>query len=369
MRFGISKQVCLCQGFHYICIQKIEFLLYLSTHSKTKSMHQTWILIKICITLFLCVNCTPRYQANEQLQMALRTVDDDPKKALLLLDSISSPQSLSKDDYMHYVVTLTQARYMDYQDITCDARILEAVRYFTKKENPDMAGRAAFYTAAYYNENKDERKTLEYQRLANGFARRAGNQLFQAKSAHWIGNIYNDKSKPDSAKVYYSQAQKLYPDDAKNVLNRLEVNCMLGLTCCELNQLEEAQHYLDMGMEMAQQLNNQLYEALFAHFKGMVFCKRREYPEAKHYFDLALSKRPGTEDSLRIYLSYAELYKYAGKPDSTKYYLDLVKKRFDDITSPRVRKWAFDEFEQEFEQRLKRNKYLKTIRNTLKSFK
>lgn len=332
-------------------------------------MYSIRSLIIFCAGLFLFMSCTTTNKENPYLLMAVGVVDDHPQKALQLLDSISSPLSLAKKDYMRYIVTLAQARYMDYQDITDDVQILVAQRYFAGKEFPEMAARASYYSAAYWYDKNDEDQAFAYQLLANDYARQAGNHLFQAKSAHWLGNMYYDREKLDSAKIYFRQAQALYPDVASNEKNQLEIKYMLGATCLELNQLDEALGSFDEGMETAQRLNEELYMAQFIHIKGDVLLEKHEYRQAKEYFDLALMKGPEAEDSLRIYMSYAMLYKYTDRPDSTKYYLDLVKNRIDEISYSRIRKWAFKEFEHEFEQRLERRRLLKTIYETRKSFK
>jgi len=332
-------------------------------------MHSIRSLTTFCAGLFLFMACTIADKENPYLQMATGIVDDHPQEALQLLDSIASPLSLDKKNYMGYIVTLTQARYMDYQDITDDVQILVAQRYFVDKDNLEMAARASYYSAAYWYDKGDEDKALACQLLANDYARQAGNHLFQAKSAHWLGNMYYDREKLDSAKIYFRQAQELYPDRASNEMYQLEIKYMLGATYLELEQLDEALESLDEGIETAQRLNEQLYVAQFIHLKGYVLLEKREYQQAKTYFDQALTKEPEAEDSLRIYLSYAVLYKYTNRPDSTKYYLDLVKKRMDEISYSRIREWAFEEFEHEFLQRLKRRRLLKTIYDTRRSFK
>ena len=324
--------------------------------------------ILLCTGLLLCISCTSKREKTI-LQKAMEVVDSNPQKALLFLDSISSPELLNEKDRMCYITLLTQAKYMDYQDITTDDQILSAQQYFARHNDPEMACRANYYTASYwYEKGEYKEKEPEYQLLANKYAKKAGNQLFQMKSAIWIGSIYYDRDMLDNARIYYHQAEKLLNIEGYSEKDRLDVVLMLGRIYNELNERERASEYFDEGYEKALLLKNDIYESLFLHNKGIILRDRQQYDEAKAFFDRALSKRPASEDSIRIYLSYATLYRVTNQPDSNKYYVDWVKNRIDEITYSYTREWAFREFELEFEQRLKNKDLLRAVYNAKKSF-
>ena len=306
-------------------------------------MNRIGHLFTFSIVLFVCMACSKDFQTNSHLLTAMQTVDDNPKEALQLLEEIPFPNTMDQESYMRYIVTLAQARYMNYEDITGDTLVLEAQRYFTKKESPEMAARACYYTAAYWNEKADEDKSLEYALLAHYYAQRAGNKLFQAKSAQWIGSLYYDQEILGKALEYYQQAEELYNIVANSELNLLDIKCIRGRICCELEQYDEALSYFDKGLEDAQRIDNQLYEAKFAHYRGVVFREKRMYSESKKNFDLALLKKSTPEDSLRVYLSYARLYRLCNQLDSSKYYLEYVKNRIAGIIYPYARLFAYNE--------------------------
>ena len=299
--------------------------------------------IIFCAVLFLCLACTKEQPVDTYLQLAMQTVDEHPKEALLLLDEIPYPELTDRDNYMQYVVTLTQARYMNDQDITGDTLILEAQRYFTGTDNPEMATRASFYAAAYWREKEEEDKALEYYLLTNYYAQKVDNYLFQAKSTHWIGSTYYNRDILDSARVYYHQAETLYSEEANTELQQLDIKYMLGRTYLELEQYNLALIYLNEGLEKAQQSNNQLYKYRFEHYKGVVFRERKEYQQAKEYFNLVLSQKMDAEDFIRLCLDYVTLYRMCNQPDSAKHYLDLVKNRVEELSFPYNRKTAYKE--------------------------
>lgn len=328
-----------------------------------------WInLITSIYTGLILITACSTNREDVRLQIALQEVDENPQQAIRWLDRIPSPESLDKNSYMRYIVILTQARYMDYQDITQDTRILDAQCYFAREQDPEMAARASYYAAAYWRENGEEEKVLEYHMLANQYAREAGNDLFQAKSAHWIGNFYFNQEILDSARFYYHQGEELYPKDVNNERNRMEIIYMIGRTYNVLKQFDQALIYINEGMEMAQKLNDYLYEARFAQYKGNILTEMKAYPEAMECLNYALLKKPLPVDSLRVFLNYSRLYRRCNQPDSSKYYLDQVKNRMDEISYSGTLEWASEEFAIDFHQRLRCNRVLKTAYYNKKYF-
>lgn len=306
-------------------------------------MNRIGYLFTSCIILYLLVACAKEFKINSHLLTAMQTVDENPREALRLLEEVPYPHTMDQENYMRYIVTLAQARYMDYQDITGDTLILEAQRFFVEKQSPEMAARASYYAAAYWHEKGDEPKSLEYALLSHYFAQLAGNSLFQAKSTQWIGSSYYDQELLDNAWSYYQQALEIYEkvDDSKK--NQLEIKYTLGRISLEKQQLEQALNYFDNGLEEAIQMNDKFLEVRFLHYKGIVFEKKNAYSQAQEYFDLALSKQSLPEDSLRIYLSYAQLYRTMGRLDSIKHYLSLVKNRVNELSYPYNRRTAYNE--------------------------
>ena len=300
--------------------------------------------IIFCAVLFLCFACAKEQPGDTNLQAAMQTVDEHPQEALRLLDEILRPELTDCDNYMHYVVTLTQARYMDYQDITGDTLILEAQRYFSSKDNPEMATRASFYAAAYWHEKGVEEKTLEYSLLTHYYAGRAGNNLFRAKSAQWIGSAYFDLKLLDSAKIYYHEALKLFNNEYDSGLYVLSIKYMLGRTYRELEQFDQAYTFLESGLESAKKMQNKEYELQFLNNLGMIYTRKKAYQQAKDCFNQALSLQSGTEEDIaRVYLNYARLYKAIHHPDSIQYYLKLVEERIPQISYPYTRRAVYQE--------------------------
>ncbi|MDR2919246.1 MAG: tetratricopeptide repeat protein [Tannerella sp.] len=298
----------------------------------------------LCAGILLWTTCTTDTDKNSLLSEAINTVDNNPKEALELLESIS-PELLDydKDQHMEFVTTLTQARYMDYQDITVDSLILDAQRYFATSRNYEMAARASFYAAMYWYEGEAIDKAVEYWQAAFSFAEKAGNNLFTAKSAYWLGRTYFIQEQWENSMTYCQKALMLYSDlpDAEHY--KLYITEMLGQVHRRVQNQEQAYQYFDDGLKAAKNQTNTKYESRFLRNIGLIHRDKGEYQQAKEYFDLVLSKQPEPEDRMRFYLSYAILYRAMNLPDSALHYLNTIENQVQEITYPNTRRDIYKE--------------------------
>lgn len=294
-------------------------------------------------TAIFCMACTNDLNEQELLRDAAKTVDTDPKEALQLLSDLGDPALLATEPYMHYVVTQTQARYMNYQNITTDTAILEAQRYFVRHNNFEMAARASFYAASYWSEKEVEDQALKCYIQSSYYSKEANNPLFEAKSTYWIGNIFYNQDLLDSAVIYYEKAFKLYKSQPESEKFQLGLIYMLGRSYWQNQNVTQADEYITMGLKLAQAFKDEEYEALFLHYKGVILRDQNQYSKAKCLFNLALAIKQVSENELRVYLDYARLYKATHQPDSVKYYLDRVHSRLAHISYPYTRRAVYEE--------------------------
>ncbi|MDR2921047.1 MAG: tetratricopeptide repeat protein [Tannerella sp.] len=307
-------------------------------------MNKIRILIILCAGILLWSACTTDSDKNNRLSDAIKTVDDNPKEALALLEGLSPElYDYDKDQYMQFVVTLTQARYMDYQNITVDSLILDAERYFARSNNYEMAARASYYAAIYWYEEEANDKAVEYWLAAFSFAEQAGNNPFLFKSAYALGRSYYNQEQWEDALPYYKKALTFYDDQADLEDYKLDIINALGHIYRQLQDPEQAYRYFDDGLKAAKSLNDITYEARSLRNIGLIHYDKGEYRQAKEYFDLALSKQPEPGDMIRFYLSYARLYRAMNLPDSTRYYLNTIEDQVQEITYPSTRRDIYKE--------------------------
>lgn len=298
--------------------------------------------------LLFATACTHPHQSQPPapthlLHQAKKLVETDPREALQNLNQVVDPSLQSKDAYMHYIATRTQARYMLGEDITGDTLIFAAQQYFVQHNQPEMAARACFYAGSLCAEKETTDQALAYFLQAYYYAAKAGNQLFEAKSAYWIGNIYYKQDALPEAETYYLKALALYQKLPNEQIHQLGLMHMLGRTYREMNQLDQAQAYFEAGLSQAQAQQNSQYEGFFWHNLAIVSREKNELEQAKKQFKKALAGSLEPEALLQIYVDYAKLYRMAQQPDSVKHYLDQVHSRMAEITYPFTRRAVYRE--------------------------
>lgn len=294
-----------------------------------KALKKALLLSPFLLVLFF--SCKDNSPSVDLLAQAQNIMEREPQKALLLLDSIKEPEEMDQESYMDYIVACVQAKYKLYKDITNDTLILETQRYFNKKNNPNKAALANFYTGGMYQEKKIHDKALLCFLEANKNAKSANNNLFIARSHQNIANIYFERDVIDSAIVHYEDALKYYSKEKNTDINRLQVIDLTG-RAFEINGgLDSAYFYFKQGLNLAKDMKNQEHEATFNHQLGVVSREKKEYDRAKDYLHTALTQTVETKDSLSVYLNLSKLYNATNRLDSAKHYITLIQKRMTEI--------------------------------------
>ncbi|GAB6122359.1 hypothetical protein JCM30204_35080 [Dysgonomonas termitidis] len=252
-------------------------------------------------------------------------IESNPAAALLLLDSIRSPEEMDRGNYMQYIVADIQARYKTYQDIRKDTLIFEAQKYFDKEDNPYQAALANYYTASVYHENKITEKELEYFMLAEHYARIANDSLLLSKSQHSIGNFYYEKNVYDSAIVNFRKTLNYYPKNRSTESSRLNVIKTIGLSFYSTGKMDSAYYYFEKGLQMSDQFHNHDFHVIFIHMLGITLREQREYVKAGEYLRTAFSETSNPEEAQRIHIGLMKLYNTANRLDSAKHYASLFK--------------------------------------------
>ena len=89
---------------------------------------------------------------NPLLLCADSLMEVSPDSALSILESISSPQKLSRADRALYALLLTQARHKNYVPLDDDSLIKAAVDYYGDRDKSLRAAQAHYYWGATYRD-------------------------------------------------------------------------------------------------------------------------------------------------------------------------------------------------------------------------
>lgn len=289
---------------------------------------------KIGLLLLICflISCNSKDKSAEYLKQAQATVEQNPSAAIILLDSIYLPEEMNKDDYMQYIVTRIQAKYKNYQDITSDTLIFEALKYFEQKENPQQTALANYYTAAFYLENKMPAKAIESFLHSEYYAKKAGDNLLTGKISENIGYLHFQQNVLDSALIRYQSAFNYYAKEDSTDNFQLQAINMIGRIYSRKQESDSAYLYFNRGFEIAEKAKDQKYISYFTHNLGVTLLKMNKYEKAENYLQNALNKSVNIEDSLKIYLNLSLLfYNKTNQLELAKHYNDLMQSRLPEI--------------------------------------
>lgn len=235
-----------------------------------------------------------------------------PDSALSILESISSPQKLSRADRVLYALLLTQARHKNYIALGDDSLIKTAVEYYGDKKKSVRAAKAHYYWGATYGEKgytsfavdeyltairlmpvRDEFLAMIYDNLADCYEK---DELF---------DIAIDAYR-EAYQILKGGSQQTYP------LRGIARMCLLQ------NKKDSALFYYHQALDCAlAEQDSSLIGALY-HDLAMAYNEKKDYIQADKYVSKAIMVQG--QDAVNVCLSKAQIMLNLNKLDSASYF-------------------------------------------------
>lgn len=235
-----------------------------------------------------------------------------PDSALSILESISSPQKLSRADRALYALLLTQARHKNYIALGDDSLIKTAVEYYGDKKKSVRAAKAHYYWGATYGEKgytsfavdeyltairlmpvRDEFLAMIYDNLADCYEK---DELF---------DIAIDAYR-EAYQILKGGNQQTYP------LRGIARMCLLQ------NKKDSALFYYHQALDCAlAEQDSSLIGALY-HDLAMAYNEKKDYIQADKYVSKAIMVQG--QDAVNVCLSKAQIMLNLNKLDSASYF-------------------------------------------------
>lgn len=235
-----------------------------------------------------------------------------PDSALSILESISSPQKLSRADRALYALLLTQARHKNYIALEDDSLIKTAVEYYGDKKKSVRAAKAHYYWGATYGEKgytsfavdeyltairlmpvRDEFLAMIYDNLADCYEK---DELF---------DIAIDAYR-EAYQILKGGSQQTYP------LRGIARMCLLQ------NKKDSALFYYHQALDCAlAEQDSSLIGALY-HDLAMAYNEKKDYIQADKYVSKAIMVQG--QDAVNVCLSKAQIMLNLNKLDSASYF-------------------------------------------------
>ncbi len=286
------------------------------------------IIIFLCNFLFF-TSCGDGHDG-ELLRMAMSVVETDPELSLTYLDSIEYPEnSLSKEQYMQYVITDVQAKYKTFIDIKDEKRIFEVQSYYNRDgRNLEMTALANLYSGCVHEENGENEAAMNDYNLALDAAKTVNDSLIVARILFYKGILLSKQG-------LYSESIKKFEATAALCSGYADKKAMcylaIGNRFLSLNNNDSALYYYDEGLELARNSGDSSMYGKFLHNISLTYMETENYDNAAKYLRQANEFLRDTTQSIRFHLNFASLYLSMNCKDSINYYGGLLSGETDKV--------------------------------------
>lgn len=297
-------------------------------------------IILVATGLAVLAACNPQPEAPKLLAEAERLMENNPDSAMRLIDSLFYPEkSLSREQYMRYLVTRVQARYKNHRDIVEDTLVFDAARYFTRHDNdPRQTALAWFYSGCIYREQKNYEQAMRHYKEAETYAGKANDTDLRGLIQYNMGDLLAEQGLRKEALDSYRNAEHLYrrqPDKRAQCLSAV------GRMYTFLQQSDSAFLYFLEGLEIAETAGNRRLQSLLAQNLSIVYRENKQYDEAEVYLRRSYQLNNDSAKRPRYYLNFARLYAGMDRQDSAALYTVKLKQNIDSLDNTAFKASAY----------------------------
>lgn len=342
------------------------------THRYIKSVLPTVFVSLIIIVSSSCSQYTPK----DILDQVGSFIEIKPDSALMLLESIESPESLPQEEYARYGLLLIKAHKLNKISITDDEFVLYIIDYYEKHPCDDL-GRAYFYAGQVFEEQGKYSEAEGYYLKALNFEGENTNKL-KAYSAYFLADIYDNNLKEYKKAIDYYQKGLNYfrqnnlffseenilkligdcyvkdqqfdkgidmyreaiakiPDDS--ISTKAKIYRDIAVTLTGLEKYPEAKYAVNKAIDISVR-NKDL--AIGYAIKGDIFEKQGIKDSILYYNNKAITFAKRSKDYQTMYNAYSSIYEIAAKSNNLQLALDNYK-NFNQVTEIIGQKQKYDD--------------------------
>lgn len=297
-------------------------------------------IVSFLFGLLAMTACNPQPSAPLLLERAVELAGSKPDSALTYIDSIFYPeQSLSRGQYMLYLLTHVQVRYKTYRDISGDTAVFMARDYFVEQnKNPHKTALACFYTGCVYREQGDYAQAMRHYKDAENYAGQTTDAALQGLVYNNMGDLFRMQGLHTEALKNYRQAEQVYRPFPEKQIAALEA---MGLMFALIDEPDSALACCHKAIELAEKLEDRNTQSRLAQSLSITYRETGDLDKALSYLQKALSLNTDTTELPRYYLNFAKLYIRIGKSDSAAFYTGRLKKCMDSVRSNHMKYSAY----------------------------
>lgn len=274
------------------------------------------ILSSVC--LFSCSSSVK----NPVLLSADSLMETRPDSALSILESISSPQKLSRAERAYYAVLLTQAKHKNYIPLEDDSLIQTAVEYYGDRKKSINAARAHYYLGATYREKG--RISFAVDEYLTAIRLMPEENEFLAMMYDNLGKCYEDEFLEDIAMESYRAAYQILNGENRQ---GYPLRGIAGVFFSK-NEKDSALNYYQQALNNALEDHDSILIGVLYHDLAMVYHEEKDYLQANKYISKAISIMDHSS-SANACLLKADIMFNLDKLDSANYYFNKCMDQLD----------------------------------------
>ena len=307
------------------------------------------VLIIIAVVFVSCYDTEGR----ERLARAQTLLEQDyADSAANALDSIYLPRDMGREYYMQYLVTRVQAKYKAYRDVKNDTAVMEAVRYYEKKnKNPEQIALANYSAGCVMKERGENKRAIPYFKKAVNAATLTKNFKLQGLIYGNLAYVYHEELFQEQAIDYFKKAFSVYRQAKGTETNQMNTLSFLATNFLTNQQQDSALHYFKQALMIADAVQDRYYQAFIRNNIGLVYQQKKDYNLSNFFLNESLHYSPDSSLRNKIQLNIAENYLKLTDFNALKEYLPVIKKSMES-SSDLYYKSATIDFLKEYEVRI-----------------
>lgn len=258
---------------------------------------------------------------NPLLLCADSLMEEYPDSALVILESISFPQKMSRADRALYALLLTQARHKNYIALEDDSLIKTAVEYYGDRKKSVRAAKAHYYWGAFYREKGYTSSAVEEYLAAIRLM--PIRDEFLALIYDNLAECYEKDELDNVAIEAYRHAYQILKGESGQTYPLRGIARMYLLQ----NMQDSALYYYQEALDYAlAEQDSSLIGALYHDF-AMVYNEKKDYVQANNYVSKAIMIQG--QEAVNTILSKAQIMLNLNELDSAGYFFQKNIDRLD----------------------------------------
>ena len=261
------------------------------------------------------------------LRVAEKSIEKEPDKVLILLDSIQQMEELSEQQQALWCLLYTSV--LDRKQIkhTSDSLIQIAVSYYEKNDLPERKMQAYYYYGIVLQDLNDAIQAQDYYLRAYKLGIELERYVFLGRICANLGTLYTYQE-------LYSQAS-YFQQKAVSYLEKNRDTVRLSLVFRDMARIHLNEHRLDSAVAnytKALKYTSDVHKfCMFNELTG-AYARMGDYEKGVSCAYMAYDRAETVEDSCLVSLALGSLYLRMGKKDSAYHYLSFCRQSTDPYT-------------------------------------